>query len=80
MYFQIRVTEKNRNLLRLLWWKDYDFSKVPIDHEMCAHLFGGVFSGPCINYPLKRTAKENEKKYGTETACALRENFYVYDL
>ena len=28
----------------------------------------------------KRTAKENEKKYGAETACTLRENFYVYDL
>ena len=80
MYFQIRVTEKHRNLLRLLWWKDYDFSKVPIDHEMCAHLFGGVSSGPCSNYPLKRTAKENVKKHGTETACTLRDNFYVYDL
>ena len=51
-----------------------------IDHEICAHLFGGVSSGPSSNYPLKRTAKENEKKYGTETACTLRENFYLYDL
>ena len=80
MYFQTRVPEKHRNLLRFLWWTDCNFSKEPIDHEMCAHVFGGVSSGTCINYALKRAAKENEKKYGTETACTLRENFYVDDL
>ena len=47
---------------------------------MCAHIFGGVSSGASSSYALKRTAKENEKKYGTETACTLRENFYVDDL
>ena len=80
MYFQIRVSEKYRNFLRFLWWKDGDFSKEPIDHEMCTHVFRGVSSGACSNYALKRTAKENEKKYGTETAHTLRENFYVDDL
>ena len=80
MYFQIRVTEKYQDFLRFSWWKDGDFSKEPIDHMMCAHAFGGVSSGACSNYALKRTAKENEKKYGTETACTLKENFYVDDL
>ena len=47
---------------------------------MCAHIFGGLSSGACSNYPLKRTAKENEKKYGTITARTIRENFYVDDL
>ena len=47
---------------------------------MCAHIFGGLSSGACGNYPLKRTAKENEKKYGTITARTIRENFYVDDL
>ena len=47
---------------------------------MCAHVFEGVSSGASTNYALKRTAKKNEKKYGTETACTLRENFYVDDL
>ena len=74
MYFQIRVAEKHQNFLRFLWWKDGDFSKEPIDYKMCAHVFGGVFSGTCSNYALKRTVKENEKKYGTETAWTLREN------
>ena len=66
--------------LRFLWWKDGDFSEEPIDHEICAHGFGDVSSGVSSNYALKRTAKENAKKYGTETARTLRENFYVDDL
>ena len=80
MYFQIRVAEKHRDFLRFLWWKDGDFSNDPIDHVMGAHIFGGVSFGVCSNYALKRTANENEKKYGTETAHTLKENFYVDDL
>ena len=57
MYFQICVAEKHRHFLRFLWWKDSDFSKEPIDHDMYAHAFGGVSSGACSNYALKRTAK-----------------------
>ena len=80
MYFQISVAEKHRDFLRLLWWKDGYFSKEPMDHVICTHVFGGVSSGACSNYALKRTAKENEKKYGTEIARTLRENLYVDDL
>ena len=80
MYFQIGVAEKHRSFLRFLWWKNGDLSKNPVDHEMCAHVFGGASSGACSNYGLKRTAKENEKKYGTEIARILRENFYADDL
>ena len=61
--------------MRFLWRKDRNFSKKPNDHKMCA-VFGGVSSGAYSNYALKRTAKENGTKYGTETACTLRENFY----
>ena len=47
------------------WWKDGDFSKDSIDHDMCAHVFRAVSSGVSSNYALKRPEKENEKKYGT---------------
>ena len=80
VYFQIHVSEKHQNFLRFLWWKDGDFSKAKTDHEMCAHVYGGVSSGACSSYALKRTAKENEKKYETETARTLRRNFYVDDM
>ena len=80
IYFQIRVSEKHQKFLRFLWWRGGNFSKESTNHKMCAHVFGGVSSGACNNYALKRTAKEKEKKYGTETAHTLRENFYVDDL
>ena len=41
--------------------------------------FGYVSYGACSNYALIRTAKENEKKYGTETTRTLTKNFYVDD-
>ena len=66
IYFQILVADEHRNLLRFLWWKDGDMSKEIIDHEICVHVFGGVSSGACSNYALRRTAIENENKYGKD--------------
>ena len=68
MYFQIRGTDEHRSLLRFLCWKDGDMSKEIIDHEMCVHVFGGVSSGACSNYALRRTAIENENKHGKDAA------------
>ena len=68
MYFQVLGTDEHRCLLRFLWWKDGDLSKEIIDHEMCVLVFGGVSSGACSNYALRRTAIENENKYGKDAA------------
>ena len=80
MYFQILVADEHRSLLRFLWWKDGDMSKEIIDHEICVHVFGGVSSGACSNYALRRTAIENENKYGKDAAEMLKNNFYVDDI
>ena len=80
MYFQILVADEHRSLLWFLWWKDGDMSKEIIGHEMCVHVFGGVSSGACSNYALRRTAIENENKYGKDTAETLKSNFYVDDM
>ena len=77
MYFQILLADEHRSLLRFLWWKDGDMSKEIIDHEMCVHVFGGVSSGACSNYALRRTAIKNENKYGKDAAETLKSNFYV---
>ena len=52
-------------------------SKEIIDHEMCVHIFGGVSSGACSNYALRRTAIENENKYGKDATETLKNNFYI---
>ena len=80
MYFQILVTDGHRALLRFLRWRDGDISKEIIDREMCVHVFGGVSSGACSNYALRRTATGNENKYGKDAAETLKNNFYVDDM
>ena len=47
---------------------------------MCVHVFGGVSSGACSNYALRRTAIEIENKYGKDAAEMLKNNFYVDDM
>ena len=64
MYHQMKVPENQRCFLRFLCWKDSDSSKVIVDHEMTAHVFGGISSPSCSNYALKKTAADNIKKYG----------------
>ena len=55
-------------------------SKESIDHEMCVYIFGDVFSGVCSNYTLRRTAIENENKYGKDAGETLKNNFYIDDM
>ena len=43
MFHQVKVPEQQRNYLRFHWWKDNDLFKDVVDHEMTAHIFGGVF-------------------------------------
>ena len=60
---QMKVLENEKCLLWFLWGNDNDSSKVAFDHEMTAHVFGGLLSTCCSNYALKKTAADNVKKY-----------------
>ena len=60
MFHQVLVPEKDRPLLRFLWWKNHDTSSKILDFEMNVHLFGGTSSPSCRNYALKKTALDNE--------------------
>ena len=44
MFYQIYVPEKQRSLLRFLWWPDGDLNQELEEMEMCVHLFGAVSS------------------------------------
>ena len=72
MFHQLKIPEKQRSYLRLLWWKYSDLDKDVIDHEMTAHVFGGVSSPSCSNYALKKTTSDNLKKYGEDVVSILR--------
>ena len=59
LYHQVKVPENQRCFLQFLWRKDSDSSKVIVDHEMTAHVFGGISSPSCSNYALKMTTADN---------------------
>ena len=80
MYHKVKIPVKKRSFLRFLWWKYSDPQNEVVDHEMTAHVFGGVFSPSCSNYALQKTAAENIKKYGNEASPIAKKNFYVDDM
>ena len=80
MYYQVLVSDKQRSLLKFLWWPKGDTSNGLKEYEMNAHVFGAISSPSCANYALKKTANENEEKYGSSAANTLRRNFYVDDM
>ena len=80
MYHQVKMPVKQRSFLRFLWWKDTDPQNEFVDHEMTAHVFGGVSSPSCSNYALQKTAADNVKKYGNKASTIVKKNFYVHDM
>ena len=80
MYHQVKVAQNQRCFLRFFWWKDRDSRKVIVEHEMAAHVFGGISSPSCSNYALKKTAADNIRKYGEDVSSILRRNFCVDDM
>ncbi|XP_078364059.1 uncharacterized protein LOC144648341 [Oculina patagonica] len=79
MFYQVKVPEECRDLLRLLWWEDGDTSREPKEYRMTVHLFGAASSPGCSNFALKSTADNYEEKVGSATAEFLRRDFYVDD-
>ena len=47
---------------------------------MNVHVFGGTSSPSCMNYALRKTAADNDVKYGPKVSETLRNNFYVDDM
>ena len=79
MYYRVKVPDSQRSYLRYLWWKDGDINSEIVDHEMCVHLFGAVFSPSSSNYALKRTAVDNSSSFGVDALETVTKNFYVDD-
>lgn len=79
MFYQVKVPEEGRDLLRFLWWDKGDTSKEPQEYRMTVHLFGAASSPGCSNFALKTTADDNERSLGSAPAEFLRRDFYVDD-
>ncbi|XP_067023847.1 uncharacterized protein [Acropora muricata] len=79
MFYQVKVPEEGRDLLRFLWWDEGDTSKEPKEYRMTVHLSGAASSPGCSNFALKTTAEDNERSLGSAPAEFLRRDFYVDD-
>ena len=79
MFHHVRVSPKDCDALRFLWWPENDFNKDPEDYQMLVHLFGAASSPSCANFGLKQTADDNQEMFSEEALRTLRRNFYVDD-
>ena len=80
MFYQVKVPENQQRYLKFLWWRDGNLDRQPDTYQMTVHLFGGVSSPSCANFALRKTAEDNESRYGSTAADTLRRNFYVDDM
>ena len=79
MFHEFLVRERDRNLLRFLWWEGGDTRKPFVEFRMKVHLFGATSSPGCANFGLKRAADDGETEFGRKIADYVREDFYVDD-
>jgi hypothetical protein len=80
MFYQVRIPESQYDYLRFVWWPNGDVKGVLADYQMQVHLFGAVSSPSCANFALRKTAVDNELKFGMAAANTLKRNFYVDDM
>ena len=79
MFHQVHVTQRHRDVLRFLWWKDGIVGGDIVTYRMNVNLFGGVWSPACAAYVLRRTFQDYGGHYHTAVSKAAK-NFYVDDL
>ena len=79
MFYQVLIPESQRSFMRFFWFKDGNLDGEVVEYEMCVHPFGAISSGACANYALRKTADEQEFRFGTDVADTVRKDFYVDD-
>ena len=79
MFYQVRVSQKDRSFQRFLWWENGDCASKPLVYQMKVHLFGSTSSPSCANYALRQTAFDNQGHFSETVIDTLLRNFYVDD-
>ena len=79
MFHQVRVTLKDQDVLRFLWWPEGNLDEQPVNYRMTVHLFGGTWSPSCCAYALRRTAEDNGGLYSPAAVETIVQNLYVDD-
>ena len=79
MFYQVKVPEKDADLLRFLWWPDGNLSEEMEEFRMTVHLFGATSSPSCASYALRKTAEDNRGTANQTAVDTVLHNFYVDD-
>ena len=79
MFHQVRVSPKDCDAFRFLWWPENDLDSSPAEYQMLVHLFGATSSPSCSNFALRRTADDNRGEFSQEAVDTIKRNFYVDD-
>ncbi|XP_043220936.1 uncharacterized protein LOC122381153 [Amphibalanus amphitrite] len=79
MFYQVRVPEDDRSLLRFLWWPNGDTERELEVYQMNVHLFGAISSPSCANFALRRTAQDFGDKFDADVIDSIQRSFYVDD-
>ena len=79
MFMQCGINEKDRDLLRILWFENHDFEAPVITYRFKRLPFGINCSMSMANYCLKKTATDNDVGASPETVDLVKNSFYVDD-
>ncbi|KAJ8332985.1 hypothetical protein SKAU_G00418810 [Synaphobranchus kaupii] len=79
MFYQVKVPEKDADLLRFLWWPNGKLNEPMQEFRMTVHLFGATSSPSVASYALRRTAEDHKATAPPEAVQTVLRNFYVDD-
>ena len=79
MFHQVHVEQKERDVLRSLWWPESQLYMRPLEYRMTVHLFGATSSPSCRNFALQKTS-DNKCDFDSNITGTVKRNFYVGDL
>ncbi len=79
MFHQVKVSQKNVDFLRFLWWPNGDTTQSLKEYRMKVHLFGAISSPTCSNFALRKLAEDYKDCFPNKVLNSILHNFYVDD-
>lgn len=79
MFHQVKVSQRNVDFLRFLWWPNGDITQSFKEYRMKVHLFGAISSPSCSSYALRKLVEDYKDCFPNKVLNTILHNFYVDD-